>query len=108
MKQTKHKHIYDSQGRQICCSLEEKIDAKTPPPLLKAEHSEHEGHDHSHDHSHSHSLDGWKAYLPAIISFILLIVGIILDYFDVAFFKEWIRVAWYVAAYIPVGFPVIK
>ncbi len=108
MKQTKHKHIYDSQGRQICCSLEEKIDAKTPPPLLKAEHSEDEGHDHSHDHSHSHSLDGWKAYLPAIISFILLIAGIILDYFDVAFFKEWIRVAWYVAAYIPVGFPVIK
>lgn len=108
MKQTEHKHIYDSQGRQICCSLEEKIDAKTPPSLLKAELSEDEGHDHSHDHSHSHSLDGWKAYLPAIISFILLIAGIILDYFDVAFFKEWIRVAWYVAAFIPVGFPVIK
>ena len=108
MKQTEHKHIYDSQGRQICCSLEEKIDAKTPPPLLKAEHSEEDGHDHSHDHSHSHSLDGWKAYLPAIISFILLMAGIILDYFDVAFFKEWIRIAWYVAAYIPVGLPVIK
>lgn len=108
MKQTKHKHIYDSQGRQICCSLEEKIDAKTPPPLLKAEHREDEGHDYSHDHSHSHSLDGWKAYLPAIISFVLLIAGIILDYFDVALFKECIKVAWYVAAYIPVGFPVIK
>ena len=108
MKQTEHKHIYDSQGRQICCSLEEKIDAKTPPPLLKAEHSEEDGHDHSHDHSHSHSLDGWKAYLPAIISFILLIAGIIFDYFDVAFFKEWIRIAWYVVAYIPVGLPVIK
>ena len=99
-----HKHIYDSQGRQICCSLEEKIDAKIPPPLFIADHSEFDGH----DHTHSHSLDGWKAYLPAIISFILLIAGIIFDYFDVAFFKEWIRIAWYVVAYIPVGLPVIK
>ncbi|MEZ4899126.1 MAG: hypothetical protein R2806_19945 [Saprospiraceae bacterium] len=51
MKQTKHKHIYDSQGRQTVAHWKKKID-KTPPPLLKAEHSEHEGHDHSHDHSH--------------------------------------------------------
>ena len=104
----KHKHQYDSNGKPVCCSLEEKIDAKSPPPLLKAEHSEDDGHDHSHDQTHSHSLDGWKAYLPAIISFILLIAGIILDYFDVTFFKEWIRVVWYGVAYIPVGFPVIK
>lgn len=108
MTNKKHKHQYDSNGKPVCCSLEEKIDAKSPPPLLKAEHSEDDGHDHSHDHTHSHSLDGWKAYLPAIISFILLIAGIILDYFDLTFFKEWIRVVWYGVAYIPVGFPVIK
>ena len=90
MKKSIHTHIYDSKGRQICCSLEEKIDANTPPPLLKAEHSDDDGDDHSHDHSHSHSHDGWKAYLLAIISFVLLITGIAFDYFDTAFFKSWL------------------
>lgn len=39
----------------------------------------------------------------------MLIVGIAFDYFEVfPFFKGWIRIVWYVVAYIPVGFPVIK
>ena len=102
-----HTHKYDKNGKQICCSLDEKIDAKTPPPLLKSEHSEDDDHDHSH--GHSHDIEGyWKEYLPAILSFVLLISGIAMDYFDVAFFKDWVRLAWYIVAYIPVGFPVIK
>ncbi len=52
---------------------------------------------------------GWKIYLPAIISFIMLAVGIMLDYFNTfTFFKGWVRIIWYVIAYLPVGFPVIK
>ena len=108
MADKKHIHQFDSNGKQICCSLEEKIDTKTPPPLLNTAHSIDDGHDHSHDHSHSHSHEGWKEYLPALISFVLLISGIAMDYLDVTFFKDWIRLFWYVVAYIPVGFPVIK
>ena len=67
---------------------------------------------HSHDDGHNHgsqeSLWKFKTYLPAIFSFVLLIVGIGLDYFDTAFFKDWVRVVWYVVSYLPVGFPVIK
>src|SRR5690606_30995253 len=50
----------------------------------------------------------FKAYIPAIVSFTMLIIGIVLDYFDVPFFKDWVRIIWYVIAYIPVGFPVVK
>ncbi|RIV74318.1 heavy metal translocating P-type ATPase [Flagellimonas aequoris] len=50
-----------------------------------------------------------KTYLPAIFSFVMLIVGIAIDYFDAfPFFKGWVRIVWYTVAYIPVGFPVIK
>ena len=50
----------------------------------------------------------FKIYVPAIFSFVMLIIGIAMDYFDVAFFKDWIRIVWYAVAYLPVGFPVIK
>lgn len=104
MTSKEHKHIYDESGKQICCSLEEKIDRKSPPPLV---HTDDDGHNHSHNHSHDNE-DNWKVYLPAIISFVLLISGITLDYFDINFFQDWVRVIWYAIAYIPVGFPVLK
>ncbi|PQJ73623.1 heavy metal translocating P-type ATPase [Polaribacter butkevichii] len=65
---------------------------------------------HSHDDGHNHSgqPNNFKAYIPAIISFTMLIIGIALDYFDVAFFKDWLRIVWYIIAYLPVGFPVLK
>ena len=49
-----------------------------------------------------------REYTTAIISFILLIIGITFDYFNVSFFKDWLRLVWYLAAYFPVGYPVIK
>ncbi|AQS95179.1 cadmium-translocating P-type ATPase [Polaribacter sp. BM10] len=66
------------------------------------------GHSHDHGHNHSGQSNNYKAYVPAIISFIMLIIGIVLDYFDVEFFKDWTRIVWYGVAYIPVGFPVVK
>jgi Cd2+/Zn2+-exporting ATPase len=94
-----HQHIYDKQGKQICCSLEEKINQST-------EHSDDDGHDHDH------SIEGkstFEMFLPAIISFVLLLVAIGFDnYFTQSWFTGWIRIAWYVLAYIPVGFPVLK
>ncbi len=50
---------------------------------------------------------GRSIYL-LLVSFVLLISGIALDYFDVAFFKGWIRILWFGVAYIPVGLPVVK
>ncbi|MBM1104669.1 cadmium-translocating P-type ATPase [Aurantibacter crassamenti] len=67
-------------------------------------------HNHSHDDGHNHGGEssGFKTYVPAVISFTMLIIGIALDYFDTTFFKDWIRIIWYGIAYIPVGFPVVK
>ncbi len=68
----------------------------------------------SHNHSDNHSdkqeniKSFFKKYFPAIISFLMLIVGIAMDYFGTGFFKDWFRLAWFIIAYIPVGFPVMK
>ncbi|MCL6266357.1 MULTISPECIES: heavy metal translocating P-type ATPase [Flagellimonas] len=67
------------------------------------EHTRDDGHNHDHGDG-----SAFKTYIPALISFVMLITGIALDYFDVAFFKDWIRIIWYSIAYLPVGFPVIK
>ena len=69
--------------------------------------------EHSHDDGHNHSgpkgVSTFNTYLPAIFSFVMLIVGIAIDYFEVfPHFSGWIRILWYVVAYIPVGFPVVK
>lgn len=100
-----HKHTYDAKGNMTCCTLEEKIDAKTGTPHLHAEGDQsHEEHNHDHEEE-----SAWKEYLPAIISFIVLMSGIVLDNFiKPEFFKSYIRLVWYIVAYIPVGVPVIK
>ena len=72
------------------------------------EHKGEHAHDDGHNHSDPESVGKFKTYLPAIFSFVMLIIGIAMDYFDVAFFKDWVRIVWYVIAYLPVGFPVIK
>ena len=80
----------------------EKLNLKDLNPNSEKEHSHDDGHNHGSEPNN------FKAYIPAIISFIMLIVGIALDYFDVDFFKDWIRIIWYSIAYLPVGFPVLK
>lgn len=84
-----------------CCSTESK---KQPT------HSEHDGHDHDHDHSHeTGDQTTFQLFLPAIISFILLLLGIVFDYWlKPNWFSGWIRLVWYLIAYIPVGIPVLK
>ncbi|MDQ0066402.1 heavy metal translocating P-type ATPase [Chryseobacterium lathyri] len=69
-------------------------------------HSEGDGHDHSHD---TGDKTPFQMFLPAIISFLLLLIGIALDnYIKTEWFTGWVRLAWYLVAYIPVGFPVLK
>ena len=49
-----------------------------------------------------------RAYIRAGISFVFLISGILFSAFNITFFEnQWIRLAWYLLAYIPVGVPVI-
>ena len=82
----------------------------------KGGHNHDHGHDHSHghgdDHDHSHDIEGktaFQLFMPAGISLILLLIAIGLDnYFPQDWFTGWVRIAWYVIAYIPVGLPVIK
>lgn len=105
-----HQHTYDKNGKITCCSLEEKIDAKTPPPIVpkKEVHSDNDGHDHSHGHSHDGEM-GWKDYLPALISLVLLLSGLAMEHLlEAPFFDGWIKIIWYTAAYLPVGLPVMK
>ena len=142
-----HVHTYDKNGKQLCCTQEEKIYSKAGASnLLKEGHSDHDGHDHGHkvaekrsqapkggdgccshdalEHSHaqhdSHSDDDGHdhasgsdslltMFLPAVISLLLLLVAIALDsYVKPEWFSGWVRIIWYVVAYVPVGFPVLK
>src|SRR5690606_2963401 len=52
-----------------------------------------------------------RLFLPAIISFLLLLLGLAFDNAWLAcppFFEGWMRLAWYGIAYLPVGGPVIR
>ncbi|HOY28174.1 MAG TPA: heavy metal translocating P-type ATPase [Flavobacteriales bacterium] len=65
-------------------------------------------HDHTNDAKTAGTRSAWRAYLPAIASFVLLIGGIAIDQLVPQFFQpEWKRLAWYLAAYLPVGLPVL-
>ncbi len=106
-----HKHIYDKNGKQICCTQEEKIyQEANASELLKEEYSDNDGHGHGHDHDHSgDNQTKLQMFLPSIISFSLLITAILLDYyFNPTWFESWIRIVWYVTAYLPVALPVLK
>ncbi|MNG71762.1 Zinc-transporting ATPase [compost metagenome] len=108
-----HKHIYDAQGKQLCCTQIEKIyNQAGAQRLIQSAPAQDQAHSHSDDDGHDHSVaegSTLKLFLPAIISFVLLIVAIAMDnWVPQGWFKGWVRIIWYVLAYIPVGFPVIK
>ncbi|MBL7921183.1 MAG: cadmium-translocating P-type ATPase [Bacteroidia bacterium] len=111
-KDPNHKHTYDAKGNMTCCSLEEKIDAKSGKPHLHKENDAHkheEGEEDGHDHDHGSSdQPAWRTYSPAIISFVLLMLGLIFDYFlKPPYFNGYLRLWWYIVAYGPVGIPVM-
>lgn len=117
---SQHKHKYDEAGKQLCCTQTAKIYNQAGASELlgkqdkckghshdgdgQAQHSDDDGHDHSH-------VEGspFKLFTPAIISFVLLMIAIALDNWIVqGWFQGWLRAVWYVVAYVPVGYPVIK
>ncbi len=92
-----HKHIYDKDGKQLCCTQEEKINQ------LAEKHSVED------EHQHTESQSTFRMFLPAIISLALLLIAIVFDnYITQSWFTGYVRIAWYIVAYIPVGFPVLK
>ncbi|MDN3677682.1 heavy metal translocating P-type ATPase [Flavobacterium paronense] len=107
-----HQHKYDANGKQLCCTLEEKINMKTDKDSgcctthKEHKHSDDDGHDHDHSSGDQTTL---QMFTPAIISFSLLLIAIGFDnYFPQTWFSGWVRIAWYIVAYVPVGFPVLK
>ena len=110
-----HQHIYDAQGKQLCCTQEEKIYTKAgAKELIKKGHSHDDGHDHDHEEGDGHDHENsnqttLQMFMPAIISFALLIIAIAFDnWITQTWFTGWVRIAWYAVAYLPVGFPVMK
>lgn len=96
----KHQHKYDENGKQLCCTLEEKINT------LSESHLDEDEHDHDHSDENDNLI---KMFVPAFISLVLLLLAIAFDnYFPQAWFTGWLRICWYTIAYIPVGFPVMK
>jgi len=54
----------------------------------------------------------WRTYAPAGISLVLLLGGMVLDYFakngSANWFRDPVRLVWYGLAYWPVGWPVVR
>jgi len=87
---------------------------------------DHHTHDHDHDHDDVDLMENgttpaadaapvkqgpmmdWRAYAPSIISLVLLLGGMALDHYAESWFQDPIRLGWYVAAYLPVGWPVLR
>ena len=96
MEYIEEKIVKKKKNQSGCCSAHE-----------EQHHTENDGHDHDHEHNVDGSL--FQMFLPAIISFVLLLIGIGFDnYFPQNWFSGYVRIGWYIIAYLPVGLPVLK
>lgn len=97
-----HKHDETKIVEQeACCDLDGKLNEAKVVSL----HGKDDGHDHGGEEG-----SGFKPWLPAIASFVVLIAGIALDNWikpTPSWFTGWVRFIWYLVAYIPVGLPVV-
>ena len=97
--------ILQKNNQHSCCGHDEDSNRKGNTNH-SVSHDEHDGHDHNHDLGDA-SL--WSIFLPAILSFVMLAIAIVFDNFlPQTWFKAYVRIVWYVVAYIPVGLPVLK
>lgn len=82
-----------------CCSTDEII-------VKIKNHDDHNDHDNSPTPEDKTT---FQMFLPAFISFFILIIGIALEYIlKTKWFKDELRFGLYLLGYLPVGFPVIK
>ena len=94
-----HKHKYDAQGKQLAAHHKKK--KYIPMPMLKIirkKHHDNDGHNHEHtdDDGHNHGSTDKSTiqmFLPAIISFVLLMIAIAFDnWFPQSWFTGWVRI----------------
>ncbi|TDD76894.1 heavy metal translocating P-type ATPase [Flavobacterium caseinilyticum] len=107
-----HKHKNNASHQTACCSLEENKQesdkSQTECCTIENGVDHHDDHDHDHDDLNENE-SVFRLFLPSIISFVFLVAALLFDnYFSQLWFNGWIRVTWYVTAYLPVGFPVLK
>lgn len=108
---TSHQHQYNQAGVCEICSQTAKVYEQAEAHAANKEHDHDHAHEHDHDHSHGSTGKSNLLHLfgPAILSLVLLLSGLALDYlWPMPWFQGYIRFAWYLAAYIPVGIPVLK
>lgn len=98
------------EPKESCCAFEEKkvkkseLDISCCSSNIRLENHGEDNHKHSKGHEST-----IRMFLPSLISFVLLLVALLFDnYFPQSWFKDWIRIVWYIIAYIPVGIPVLK
>ncbi|MBF7093235.1 cadmium-translocating P-type ATPase [Flavobacterium sp. ALJ2] len=105
----KHQHQPDENNKVVECKTPDKSHSKASQSGC-CSHDESETHDDHDGHDHSGGDQTvFQMFAPAIISFVLLIIAIVFDnYVPQTWFTGWIRIVWYVIAYLPVGFPVVK
>ncbi len=110
-----HQHKYDKNGKQLCCTQQEKIYANAgAKTLLHEGHTHDDGHDHDHDEHNDHDHENsnqtlLQMFAAPIIALCFLLLALLFDfYLKPDWFKGWFRIIWYAVAYIPVGFPVMK
>ncbi|WP_353120945.1 heavy metal translocating P-type ATPase [Dysgonomonas capnocytophagoides] len=54
------------------------------------------------------SENNWRQYIPISISLLMLLIGLVMDNFFSEIFSRYLRLGWYLVAYMPVAFPVFK
>lgn len=117
-----HIHQYDAQGRQLCCTQEEKINAIVDKQLKQencqvgccSDKIEMEVDEHDHGSMGNEQLakflpDPIAHFLLPILSLCLLLIALYFDHIlKPTWFVNYLRIGWYLFAYLLVGFSVLK
>ncbi|WP_400190882.1 heavy metal translocating P-type ATPase [Hymenobacter sp. B81] len=75
---------------------------------LGQDHAPTDDAHHDHDHGHDHGPAGAYPYLLPGLSLALLLAGLALDHYHVGYFTGPLRLLWYGAAFLLVGWKVLK
>ena len=107
-------HKHENHDVDECCTPKKKTTPKnvhvatTGCCASDEDSDDHMAHDHDHDHGGGNGTT-IELFLPSVISFVLLAVALSFDHlFPQTWFDGWIRIVWYVVAYLPVGYPVLR
>lgn len=80
--------------------------AEQSHPHNEGQHQDHDSHSHSHDTEEGSLI---RLFLPPLISLVLLLTALVFDHwFEQAWFNGYLRLGWYLIAYLIVGYSVIK